>query len=117
MSFIVHIFVVLFICFRIHFVCLLNVFTEVYSYLWMAVYLVTLVTVHDTMLLCNAKLIVSQMLDKVRLQSGVKFGLITGIPCRVRIIHMITSLNITRIYCAWMPSVILNCFPPKLDNY
>ena len=38
MSFIVHIFVALFICSRIHFVCLLNDFTEVYSYLWMAVY-------------------------------------------------------------------------------
>ena len=39
MSFIVYIFVALFICSRIPFVCLLNNFTEVYSYLWMAVYL------------------------------------------------------------------------------
>ena len=37
-SYIVHIFVALFICFRISFVCLLNDFTEVYSYLLMAVY-------------------------------------------------------------------------------
>ena len=38
MSFMVHIFVALFGCFRIHFVLLLNDFTEVYSYLWMTVY-------------------------------------------------------------------------------
>ena len=38
MSLIVHIFVALFICFRIPFVCFLKYFTEVYSYLWMAVY-------------------------------------------------------------------------------
>ena len=38
-SFIVHIFVVLFICFHIPFICLLNDFTEVYNYLWMAVYI------------------------------------------------------------------------------
>ena len=31
-------FVTLFVCLRIPFVCLLNDFTEVYSYLWMAVY-------------------------------------------------------------------------------
>ena len=39
MSFIVHIFVALFICFRIPFVCALNNFTEVYSYLWKTVYI------------------------------------------------------------------------------
>ena len=39
MSFIAHIFVALFICSRIPFVCLLHDFTEVYSYLWMAVYI------------------------------------------------------------------------------
>ena len=39
MSFIVHIFVALFICSRIPSVWLLNDFTEVYSYLWMAVYI------------------------------------------------------------------------------
>ena len=38
MSFIVHISVALLICFRIRFICLLNDFTEVYSYLWIAVY-------------------------------------------------------------------------------
>ena len=37
MSFTVHIFVALFICSRMPFVYLLNDFTEVYSYLWMAV--------------------------------------------------------------------------------
>ena len=37
-AFTVHIFFALFICSRIPFVCLLNDFTEVYSYLWMAVY-------------------------------------------------------------------------------
>ena len=39
MSFIVYILVALFVCFRIPFVCSLNDFTKVYSYLWMAVYL------------------------------------------------------------------------------
>ena len=39
MSFIVHMFVVLFSYFCIPFVCLLNDFTEVYSYLLMAVYI------------------------------------------------------------------------------
>ena len=39
MELIMHIFVALFICFRTRFVCLLNNFTEVYSYLWMAVYM------------------------------------------------------------------------------
>ena len=34
-------FVTLFVCLRIPFVCLLNDFTEVYSYLWMAVYIQT----------------------------------------------------------------------------
>ena len=38
MSFIVHIFVALFICSHIPFAWLLNDFTEAYSYLWMAVY-------------------------------------------------------------------------------
>ena len=40
MYFIVHFFGALFVCLRIPFVCLLNDFTEVYSYLWMAVYMV-----------------------------------------------------------------------------
>ena len=39
MSFIEQKFVALFVSFRIPFVCLLNDFTEVYSYLWMAVYI------------------------------------------------------------------------------
>ena len=34
-----HIFVAVFICSRIPFVCLLNDLTEVYSYLWMTVYI------------------------------------------------------------------------------
>ena len=39
MSFIVHIFFAyIFICFLIPFVCPVNDFNEVYSYLWMAVY-------------------------------------------------------------------------------
>ena len=38
MSFIMHIFVGLFSCFRTTFVYLMNEFTEVYGYLWMAVY-------------------------------------------------------------------------------
>ena len=39
MSFIMHVFVALAICILTPFVCLLNDFTEVYSYLWMAVYI------------------------------------------------------------------------------
>ena len=39
---IMNIFVALYICFRTPFVCLLNDFTEVYSYLWMAVYMIQL---------------------------------------------------------------------------
>ena len=38
MSFIMHIFAALFICFRTPFVCLLNNFTELYSYSRMAMY-------------------------------------------------------------------------------
>ena len=44
MSFIVHMFVALFICLRIPFVCLLNDLTEVYTHLWMAEYSVEFYT-------------------------------------------------------------------------